>query len=128
MGHIAPKTIKKTMSHEAIDGIKINSASIIQHCNSCEYAKATRKPIKKSREMPRASHFGDEIHSDIWGLSPVQTPGCKKYYMSFTNDHTRWTYLQLLATKDGVFEAYRNFKAWANLHFKIPAFKILWSN
>ena len=128
MGHIVPETIKKTVSHGAIDGIKINSALIIQHCNLCEYAKATQKLIEKSWEMPWASHFGDKIHSDIWGLSLVQTPGCKEYYVSFTDDHTRWTYLQLLATKDGVFEAYRNFKAWAKLHFKIPALKILWSD
>ena len=45
-------------------------------------------------------------------------------YVSFTDDHTRWTHLQLLATKDGVFEAYRNFEAWAKLQFQTPGFKI----
>ena len=51
----------------------------------------------------------DKIHSYVWGPSPMQTPGHKEYYVSFTDDHTRWTHLQLLATKDGVFEAYKNF-------------------
>ena len=128
MGHIAPESIKKMMSHGAIDRIMIDSASNIQHCNLCKYAKATQKPIQKSWEMPQASHFSDEIHLDVWGPSPVQTPGHKEYYGSFTDDHTRWTHLQLLATNDGIFEAYRNFEAWAKLHFKIPTFKILWSN
>ena len=49
-------------------------------------------------------------------------------YVSFTDDHTRWTHLQLLATKDGVFEAYRNFEAWAKLQFQTPGFKILRSD
>ena len=78
--------------------------------------------------MPRASKFGDEIHSDVWGPSPIQTPGHKEYYVSFTNDHTCWTHLQLLATKAGIFEAYKDFEAWAKLQFGIPAIKTLRSD
>jgi hypothetical protein len=48
--------------------------------------------------------------------------------VSFTDDYSRWTHLQLLATKDGTFEAYKNFKAWVKLQFNISAFKILCSN
>ena len=55
-------------------------------------------------------------------------PGHKEYYISFTDDSTKWTHLQLLATKDGVFKAYKNFEAWAKLHFKIPTFKTLHSD
>ena len=78
--------------------------------------------------MPRAAKFGDEIHLDVWGPSPVQTPGRKEYYVSFMDDHTRWTHLQLLATKDGVFEAYKNFESWSKLQFGISAFKVLHSD
>ena len=41
--------------------------------------------------------------------------------MNFTDDHTRWTHIQLLATKDSIFQAYKDFEAWAKLHFKISA-------
>ena len=44
------------------------------------------------------------------------------------DDHTRWTHLQLLATKDGVFEAYKNFESWLKLQFGISAFKVLRSD
>ena len=128
MGHIAPESAKQMVSSGAVEGIEVDSATSIQRCDSCEYAKATRKPIKKARETLRAAKFGDEIHSDVWGPSPVQTPGRKEYYVSFTDDHTRWTHLQLLATKDGVFEAYKNFEAWSKLHFGIPTFKVLRSD
>ena len=67
----------------------------------------------------------------MWGsvnYCPIQTPGCKEYYVSFTDNHTRWMHLQLLATKDGVFEAYWNFEAWEKLQFQIPGFKILQSD
>ena len=128
MGHVAPKTIKQMVSNGAFEGTKIDLAATIQHCDSCEHAKAIRKPIKKFRKAPRAAKFGDEIHSDVWGPSPVQTPGRKEYYVSFTDDHTRWTHLQLLATKDGVFEAYKKFESWSKLQFGISAFKVLCSD
>ena len=94
----------------------------------CEYAKVTRKPIKKVCEVLRTTKFRNEIHSDVWGPSPVRTSGHKEYYVSFTDDYTRWTHLQLSATKDGVFQAYKDFQAWARLHFGIQAFRVLHSN
>jgi hypothetical protein len=128
MGHIAPEAAKRMVSGGAVEGIEVDPTSSIQECISCEYAKATRKPIKKVREMPRATKFGKEVHSDVWGPSPVRTPGHKEYYVSFTDDYTRWTHLQLLATKDGVFQAYKDFEAWAKLHFGIPTFQVLRSD
>jgi hypothetical protein len=128
MGHIAPEAAKRMVSSGAVKGIEIDPTSSIQDCNSCEYAKATRKPIKKVRETPRATKFGNEIHLDVWGPSPVKTPGHKEYYVSFTDDFSRWTHLQLLATKDGVFQAYKDFEAWARLNFGIKAFKVLRSD
>ena len=71
MGHIAPETARQMVSKGAIRGIEIDSASEIQHWDSCEYAKATRKPIKKEHQSPRVEKFGDEIHSDVWGPSPI---------------------------------------------------------
>ena len=65
MGHIAPKTAKQMVSSEAIKGIKIDLTSEIKQCNSCKYAKATWKPIKKECQTPRVAKFGDKIHSDI---------------------------------------------------------------
>ena len=83
---------------------------------------------KKDHQTPWAARFGDKIHLDVWGPSLIQTPGHKSYYVSFTDNPTRWTHLQLLATKDGVFQAYKDFKAWAKLHHQIPAFQTLCSD
>ncbi|KAJ7863227.1 hypothetical protein B0H13DRAFT_1899741 [Mycena leptocephala] len=45
-----------------------SDASAIPQCSS------TGKPVKKVREGERASEFGDEIHSDVWGLAPSLSP------------------------------------------------------
>ena len=47
MGHIAPDTIKQMVRNGAIEGIEADLTVTIQPCMSCEYGKATHKPIKK---------------------------------------------------------------------------------
>ena len=82
----------------------------------------------RDHQTPWAARFCDKIYLDVWGPSPIQTPGHKSYYVSFTDNHTRWTHLQLLATKDSIFQAYKEFEAWAKLHHQIPAFKTFHSD
>lgn len=97
MGHIASEAAKQMVSSGAVDGIELDLTSTTQSCDCCEYAKATGKPISKTWVTPRAEKLGEEIYSDVWGPSPVKTPGQKQYYVSFTDDHTRWTHLLLIA-------------------------------
>jgi IS30 family transposase len=83
-------------------------------CESCVYAKATRKPVAKEREGQCASSFGEEIHTDLWRPAPVTTIRGRKYYVSFTDDKTRLTYLYLLKNKSDTFMAYKEFEAMCN--------------
>ena len=128
MGHIAPEAAKRMISSGAVEGIEIDSSADLKSCNSCEYAKATRKPIQKAREKPRASAFGEEIHSDLWGPSPVQTAGKREYYVTFTDDHTRWTNLDLLRKKDETFKYYIRYEAWAKTQIGVRVIKHLRSD
>jgi len=82
-------------------------------CDSCEYAKMTWKPIHKEREAPQAQAFGDEIYTDVWGPSPTFSLGGRCYYVTFTDDCTRFTRLVILQTKDEAFTAYKSFSSWA---------------
>jgi hypothetical protein len=114
LGHVAPSTIRTLIRTNAITGVQlVDDPSIPFVCDSCEYAKTTRKPIRKERQEPLAEAFGDEIHTDVWGPAPVQSLGGRKYYVTFTDDATRWTQLENLRTKDKAFEAYKALVAWA---------------
>jgi hypothetical protein len=112
LGHISPATIKGMLASRACDGLQLDVSSEMTSCASCEYAKTTRKPIQKTRIAPRAKEFGGEIHSDVWGPSPVQTIDKHSYYVSFTDDYTRWTTIYLMKTKSEVFTHYKSFEAW----------------
>ena len=52
MGHISLEASRRLVSERAIEGIEIDKSTQLQSCNSCEYAKATWKPIRKVHEMP----------------------------------------------------------------------------
>jgi len=87
-------------------------------CESCVYAKSTHKSIPKEREGVRATEFGGEVHSDVWGPAPVETKGGKHYYVTFTDDSTRLTTIYLLAKKSEVFESYKDYEAWCDTQMK----------
>ena len=84
-------------------------------CESCEYGKAICKPIGTVREPKQCERFGDEVHTDLWGPSDIQTPGHKKFYVSFTDDYTRYMHLYLLAAKSDTFNTYKTYAAWVKM-------------
>ena len=118
LGHIAPTAICAMLKDGTISGITLDEThSTMGTCDSCKYAKATRKPIGKEQDSPRHEELGDEVHTDLWGPSPVQTPGHSLYYASFTDDHTRYTMLYLQKMKAETFTSYKSFEAWLATQF-----------
>jgi transposase InsO family protein len=113
LGHISANAIRSLIHNHAIKGIQLIDDGSPIICDSCEYAKMTRKVILKERIAPPANRFGDEVHSDLWGPSPVTSLGGRRYYVTFTDDHTRYTYIDVLRTKDQTLDAYKAFVAWA---------------
>ena len=76
---------------------------------------------------PRVKSYGNEVHSDIWGPSPVKTLGGKSYYITFTDDHSRETYLDLWSHKSDVFNSYKAYEARLKMKNGV-SIKILQSN
>ena len=113
LGHISVDSIRTLVRANAVTGLQIIDPSSPISCDSCAHAKATRKTIRKESATPRAEAFGDEVHTDVWGPAPVSTLGGRKYYVTFTDDSTRYTRLEILRSKDETFQAYKTFAAWA---------------
>ena len=128
MGHISPGVVKKLAENSLVAGVRVDiSLGEPVFCKSCVYAKAMRKPVLKERERNRATEFGEEVHLDLWGPSPVTTlRGCH-YYVSFTDDKTRLTYLHLLKHKSNTLNAYKDFEANCKTQHKANV-KVLHAN
>ena len=114
MGHISLQTAKSLVKNKLITGVRLEytPSDYKLFCESCVYAKATRKHVPDIREGERAMEFGGEVHSDLWGKSPVESKGGKLYYVTFIDDKTRLTHLYLLKTKDETFDTYKKYEAW----------------
>jgi hypothetical protein len=96
MGHIAPDAAQKLVKDGLVSGIELKGKGDTGLCDSCKYAKATKKGDQKERAEPRAQNFGDEIHSNVWGPSQTKTICKCKYYILFTDDSTCYACVELL--------------------------------
>jgi GAG-pre-integrase domain len=116
MGHISPESARRLVRDHLVTGVFLDLTGPVKpfFCESCIYAKSSRKPISKVREGERATVFGGEVHTDLWGPAPVESKGGKKYYITFTDDKTRLTHLYLLRKKDEAFETYKQYEAWVD--------------
>ena len=66
-----------------------------------------RTPLPKSSSCK--AKILDLIHSNLWGPAPIMSLGRKFYFISFTNDSSRYSWICYLRKKSDVFQ---NFKAW----------------
>ena len=64
---IAADTICTLVCNHAIKGIELIDDGSPIICDSCEYAKMTRKVILKEHKAPIAKHFSDKIHTGYIG-------------------------------------------------------------
>lgn len=71
-----------------------NKASISFQCEICQLAKHIQVSFHPRPYTPSTPF--SLIHNDIWGLSKVTTSNGKKWFITFTNDHTRITWVYLL--------------------------------
>jgi len=71
MGHIVPTSVRKLVEDRLVTGIVLDPELHEEHCDTCIYVHAAHQPVLKVYISKQASHFGDEIHTDVWGPAPV---------------------------------------------------------
>ena len=110
LGHRDPEAVMK-LSHEKLaDNISIEACSARMKCISCLKGKMTRKSFPKVSNN-RAQQPLDLIHSDVCGPMSTETPGRKKYFLTFIDDCSRYTVVYLLHSKDEVSEKLQEYIA-----------------
>ena len=99
--------------------MELEEGSELVVCESCEWAKTSRKVVAKTWEGERCKAVGDEIYTDLWGPTPVESIAKKKYYISFTDDHSRYTSVFFLCNKDEASNYHNIFEAWLSMQHNI---------
>jgi len=78
-------------------------------CPGCAKGKLKRGPFPSSQS--KTSEILQLVHSDISGMMPVNSLGGYLYYLTFTDNYSRKTWIYFLKKKDEVFTWFRHFKA-----------------
>ncbi|GJY09393.1 retrovirus-related pol polyprotein from transposon TNT 1-94 [Tanacetum coccineum] len=105
LAHISKKRIEK-LQHEGL--LKSTDDESFDQCVSCLSGKMTRKSFPHRPE--RATDLLGIIHTDVCGpLRHVSRQGAS-YFITFTNDYSRYGYVYLLKHKHEVFETFKVFK------------------
>nr|GEW76118.1 hypothetical protein [Tanacetum cinerariifolium] len=103
--HISKKRIEK-LQHDGI----LNSTDLraFEKCVSCMSRKMARKPYK--HQVERAKDLLGLIHTDVCGPFKIMSRQGASYFVTFTNDFSRYGCVYLLKHKYEVFETFKLFQ------------------
>ncbi|GEM12711.1 gag-Pol polyprotein [Rhodotorula toruloides] len=91
-----------------VDGSGWSKTSGSHICNVCHVARSSRLPFPRSNSI--ASTPLELVHSDVLSIN-VPSLGGRRYIVTFVDVYTRMLWVEPLARKSDVFEAFVQFKA-----------------
>src|SRR3954466_10555356 len=84
-------------------------------CKGGAFGKSTCLPFATSTEIKTDFPFA-LVHSDVW-QSPVLSASGFKYYVLFSDDYTRYSWLYFMKNKSEVLHHFRNFISYVKNQF-----------
>ena len=83
-------------------------------CEPCLLGKMTKTPF--SGTMERATDLLEIIHTDVCGPMSVDARGKYRYFLTFTNDLSRYEYIYLMKHKSETFEKFKESQSEVENH------------
>jgi len=105
LGHINDKRVQRLVSTSALPSFDFDSYGI---CESCLLGKMTRSPFLG--KGTRASDLLILIHTDVIGPMSITARGGYGYFITFTDDLSRYGYVYLIKHKSEAFEKFKEFQ------------------
>lgn len=105
LGHIGVKRMKKLHADGLLDSLDYES---LDACEACLMGKMTKTP--SSGTMERATDLLEIIQTDVCGLMSVEARGGYRYFLTFTDDLSRYGYIYLMKHKSETFEKFKEFR------------------
>ncbi|CDR39882.1 hypothetical protein NBRC10512_000405 [Rhodotorula toruloides] len=111
--HLSLRSIDTLARSKHVTGLKVDGngrskASGSHACNVCHVARSSRLPFPRSDSIATAPL--ELVHSDVLSIN-VPSLGGRRYVVTFVDDHTRMLWVEPLARKSDVIEAFVRFKA-----------------
>jgi len=100
LAHLNFRSLKFMSKHGLISYNHNHSAK----CEICIQEKMAKKHFPKTN---RNSKLLELVHSDVCELNGVLTRGGNRYFITFTDDFSRHTYVYLMKSKDEAFSLFK---------------------
>ncbi|GAU36545.1 hypothetical protein TSUD_277510 [Trifolium subterraneum] len=107
-GHLSIKGLNTLVKMDMVRGLP-DLEDFSEKCIDCLTGKQHREVIPKQAKW-RASVKLDLVHSDICGPINPTSNGGNRYFITFTDDLTRKTWVYFLKEKSSAFDTFNNFK------------------
>jgi histone deacetylase 1/2 len=105
LGHPAYPIVQRVLRDNNLPCVSASSLESV--CDSCQKAKSHQLPYGRSNSV--SSSPLEHIYSDVWGLAPVSV-GRYSYYVSFIDDFSKYTWINLIKHKSDVYQVFKNFQ------------------
>ena len=106
LGHIGVKRMKKLHADGLLESLDYES---FDACKPCLMGKMTKTPF--SGTMERANNLLEIIHTDVCGPMSVDARGEYRYFLTFTDDLSRYGYIYLMKHKSEIIERFKEFQS-----------------
>ncbi|KAJ9567049.1 hypothetical protein OSB04_003015 [Centaurea solstitialis] len=105
LGHINKKRVELLLKGGFLGTFDYKS---FDNCESCLSGKMTKQPFNKENE--RDTDLLEIIHTDVCGPFSHVARGGYRYFITFTDDFSRYGYVYLMRHKSESFERFREFQ------------------
>lgn len=112
-GHLGMNNVNKLIDEGMVSGMdSVSKTNEDRFCEACTKGKQHRCPYPKTADY-RASEPFELIHSDVCGPMSVSSLGGSRYYVTFIDDYSRYTFVYFMKNKSEVLEKFKEFHAYA---------------
>ncbi|GKA92010.1 retrotransposon protein, putative, ty1-copia subclass [Tanacetum coccineum] len=105
LGHINKKRIAQLQKDGVLESFDFKSDDV---CESCLLGKITKSPFTGT--CKRGEGLLDLVHTDVCGPFQSATKDGKRYYVTFTDDFSRYGYVYLIKHKSDTFEVFKRYQ------------------
>ena len=117
LGHPNSQALKLVLNH---CNFKIPVKDELSFCSACCMGKIHRFPSKLSQTVYNSPL--ELIYSDLWGPAPMNSHCQFRYYISFVDAYSRFSWIYFLKNKSDALSVFKQFKSLVELQFnKIKA-------
>ncbi|CAL9010602.1 unnamed protein product, partial [Prunus brigantina] len=123
LGHLNERSIKLLENQGMVHGLPhLEQMSVV--CDGCMQGKQHRDSFPLESTW-RASNPLELVHTDICGPMKTESLSGNRYFLLFTDDYTRMSWVYFIRNKSSALECFMKFKAMTELQsgFKIKSLR-----